>query len=103
MKITRPTKQLLTGVGSLLLIVVAMSVVGYLSAPNLLQPYCNRASTHWYAMDKVTPPDRRKPPKQAQFPDAPVRARTYASKLVAGAGLSGSSPLVGSLFVAICR
>ncbi len=38
MKITRLTKRLLTGVGSLLLLAVAMSVVGYLSAPNLLQP-----------------------------------------------------------------
>jgi len=49
---------------------------------NVLQPYCNRADTHWYVMDKATPPDSRKPPKQAQFPDAPVRARTCASKLV---------------------
>ena len=31
-----------------------------------------------------------------QFPDVVERARTYASKLVAGAGVSGSSPLVGS-------
>jgi hypothetical protein len=30
------------------------------------------------------------------FPDASGRARTRASKLVAGAGVSGSSPLVGS-------
>jgi hypothetical protein len=60
-------------------------------------PYCNRAGTHWYTMDKVRLPDRREPPKQAQFPDAPVRASIYASKLVAGAGVSGSSPLVGSL------
>jgi hypothetical protein len=82
MKITRPTKQLLTGVGSLLLLAVAMSVVGYLSAPNLLQPYCNRASTCWYTMDKATPQDHRNPPKYAQFPDAPVRASMYASKLV---------------------
>jgi hypothetical protein len=48
--------------------------------------YCNRADTHWYTMDKATPPDHRKPPKQAQFPDAPGLARTCASKLVAGAG-----------------
>ena len=32
---------------------------------NVLQPYCNRADTHWYTMDKTTSPDRRKPPKQA--------------------------------------
>src|SRR5918992_2495914 len=38
--------------------------------------------------------------KQAQFPDVVERARTYASKLVAGAEVSGSSPLVGSLFFA---
>jgi hypothetical protein len=44
--------------------------------------YCNRADTHWYTMDKVIPPDHRKPPKQAQFPDASGRARTPASKLV---------------------
>src|SRR5215204_3823565 len=45
-------------------------------------PYCNGAGTHWYTMDKVIPPDHRKPPKQAQLADAPVQARTYASKLV---------------------
>jgi hypothetical protein len=61
-------------------------------------PYCNQADTHWYTIDKATPPDDRKPPKQAPYSDAPVQARTYASKLVAGAGVSGSSPLVGSLF-----
>src|SRR5215204_4656648 len=47
-------------------------------------------------MDKVRLPDRRKPPKQARFPDALGRAKTDSSKLVAGAGVSGSSPLVGS-------
>jgi hypothetical protein len=47
-------------------------------------------------MDKPTPPIHRNPHKQAQFPDALGRARMYASKLVAGAGVSGSSPLVGS-------
>ena len=36
-------------------------------------------------------------PKLAQFPDASGKARTHSSKLVAGAGVSGSSPLVGSL------
>ena len=30
---------------------------------SVLQPYCNRADTPWYTMDKVTPPDHRKPPK----------------------------------------
>ena len=69
-----------------------------LMVTHVLQPYCNRASTHWYTMDKATPPDHRKPPKQAQFPDAQGRASMCASKLVAGAGVSGSSPLVGSLF-----
>jgi|SRR5215211_1116582 hypothetical protein len=49
-------------------------------------PYCNRADTHWYTMDKSTPSDHRKCPKQARFPDAQGRARMYASKLVAGAG-----------------
>jgi hypothetical protein len=48
----------------------------------VLQPYCNRADTHCYAMDKEIPPDRRKPPKQAGFPDALGRASMYASKLV---------------------
>src|ERR671913_2105236 len=62
-------------------------------------PYCSRADTHWYTMDKVRPPDHPKPPKQAQFPDAVGRASMYASKLVAGAGVSGSSPLVGSLIL----
>jgi hypothetical protein len=33
-------------------------------------PYCNRADTHWYTMDKVMPPDHQKPPKQAELPDA---------------------------------
>jgi hypothetical protein len=62
------------------------------SAPPMLDrrtycnPYCNRASTHRYTVDKAIPPDHRKPPKQAQFPDVVERARTYASKLVAGAG-----------------
>jgi hypothetical protein len=28
---------------------------------NVLQPYCNRADTGRYTMDKVTPPDDRKP------------------------------------------
>jgi hypothetical protein len=60
--------------------------------------YCNRADMHWYAMDEPTPPIHRNPHKQARFPDAPVRARTCASKLVAGAGVSGSSPLLGSSF-----
>src|SRR5829696_7245524 len=60
--------------------------------------YCNRADTHWYTMDKVTPLDHPKPPKQARFPDAPGRTRTHASKLVAGAGVSGSTPLLGSPF-----
>ena len=63
-------------------------------------PYCNRADTHWYTMDKGKPPDHRKPPKQAQFPDAPGWARTYASKLLGGAAVSGSSPLVGPSFCA---
>ena len=43
-------------------------------------------------------PDHRKPPKQAQLPDVIERPRTYASKLVAGPGVSGSSPLVGFSF-----
>ncbi len=37
-------------------------------------------------MDKAIPPDHRKPPKLAQFPDAPGRASMCASSLVAGAG-----------------
>ena len=44
--------------------------------------YCNRASTHWYTMDKATPLNRRKPPKQAQFPDALGRIGTCASQLI---------------------
>jgi hypothetical protein len=27
---------------------------------NVLQLYCSRAKTSWYAVDKVRPPDRRK-------------------------------------------
>ena len=53
-----------------------------LPTTHVLQPYCNRADTHWYTMDKGKPPDRRKPPKEAQFPDTVGRARTCASKLV---------------------
>jgi len=30
---------------------------------HVLQPYCNRADTHWYTLDKVIPPDHRKPHK----------------------------------------
>src|SRR3712207_3534640 len=41
-------------------------------------------------MDKATPPDHRKPAKQAELPDMPGRGSTYASRLVAGAGVSGS-------------
>ena len=33
-----------------------------LTTTNVLQPYCNRADTHWYTMDKGKPPDHRKPP-----------------------------------------
>src|SRR5918999_5222842 len=40
------------------------------------------SDTRWYTTDKVRPPDHRKPPKQAQFPDAVGRASMYASKLV---------------------
>ena len=40
------------------------------------------SDTHWYTMDKATPLDHRKLPKQAQFPDTPGLARTYSSKLV---------------------
>ena len=62
------------------------------------------SDTHWYAMDKATSLDDPKPPKKAQFRDALVRARTRASKLVAGAGLSGSQVRSSVLcFVAICR
>jgi hypothetical protein len=57
-----------------------------LPTTHVLQPNCNRASTRWYTIDKVTPPDHRKPPKQARFPDTLGRTRTYASKLIAGAG-----------------
>jgi hypothetical protein len=32
-------------------------------APDLLQPYCNRASTRWYTVDKTMAPDDPKPPK----------------------------------------
>jgi hypothetical protein len=53
-----------------------------LPTTHILQPYCNRAGTHWYTMDKEKPPDHRKPPTQAEFPDAPVQARTWSSKLV---------------------
>ena len=62
------------------------------SAPPMLDrrtycnPYCNRADTHWYTLDKAISPEHRKPHKQAGKPDAPVRASMYASKLVAGAG-----------------
>ena len=56
-----------------------------LTNTHVLQPYCNRASTHWYAMDKTIALDHPTPPKNAQFPDTVGRARTYASKLVAGA------------------
>ena len=48
------------------------------------------SDTHWYTMDKPIPLYRRKPPKQAQFPDTLGWVRTCASKLVTGAGISGS-------------
>ena len=60
--------------------------------PDLLQPYCNQASTRWYTMDKATLPARRRPPKQALFPDTVGRASMYASKLVAGAGVTVLKP-----------
>src|SRR5215208_7993138 len=70
------------------LIIIRKEQVSHLSLLEGIycNPYCNRADTHWYTLDKAIPPDQRKPPKQVQFPDAPVRAGTYASKLVAGAG-----------------
>ena len=57
-----------------------------LRATNVLRPYCNRADTHWYTTDTSLALAHRKPPKQAQFPDAPVRARTHSSKLVMRVG-----------------
>jgi hypothetical protein len=59
--------------------------------PRLLEwiycnPYCNRAGTHWYAMDKPMPPDHRKPPKRARFPDAVGHNRTCASQLLMSRG-----------------
>jgi hypothetical protein len=66
-------------------------------------PYCNRADTRWYTLDKTTPLENRKPPKQAQFPDAPVRARTYASKLVKRLGQRFESARRLSYFSPICR
>ena len=44
--------------------------------------YYNRASIGYYVADTCDLPKRRKPPKQAQFPDVPGWARTYSSKLV---------------------
>jgi hypothetical protein len=49
---------------------------------SVLQPYCNRADTSWYATDTRLALARRKPPEQAKLPDAPGRARTHSSKLV---------------------
>ena len=54
-------------------------------------------------MDKATPQDHRKPAKQAKFPDALGRARTCASKLVAGAGQRFESARRLSIFLGICR
>ena len=62
-----------------------------LPTAHVLQPYCNRVDTHWYAMDKTTPPDNRKRPKYAQFPDAVGRARIRASKLVMSRGKRSES------------
>jgi hypothetical protein len=44
-------------------------------------PYCNRTDTDRYAADKRAPQNYRIPPKQAEEPDAPVRAGTYAPGL----------------------
>src|SRR3712207_3474768 len=63
-----------------------------------LPTYCDWADTSWYALDRVRQPDRRKPPKQAKLPDAPGRPGQTRNEQV-----SGSSPLVGSPFIAICR
>jgi hypothetical protein len=49
------------------------------------------SDTHWYTMYKATLPDHRKLPKQALYPDTSGLARTYSSKLVAGAGQSSES------------
>jgi hypothetical protein len=43
----------------------------------LLQPYCNRAGTGTYALDKQQRCDPLKTWKIAQFSDAVVQARTY--------------------------
>ena len=83
--------------------VMSRSAIGA-ARMDLLQPYCNLADTHWHTMDKTIPPDDPKLPKYAQFPDALVRASMYASKLVTGAGVSGSQVRSPALcFIVICR
>jgi hypothetical protein len=47
------------------LIIIRKEQISHLS---LLEGiYCNRADTHWYTMDKVRLPDRRKPPNKRNF------------------------------------
>jgi hypothetical protein len=67
-------------------LLIISSAPPMLDRRNYCNPYCNRADTHWYTLDKAISPEHRKPHKQAGKPDAPVQASMCASKLVAGAG-----------------
>jgi hypothetical protein len=67
----------------------------------VLQPSLIRTGTQWTKRCRQIIENRL---EISQFPDASGRARTSASKLVAGAGVSGSQvPSSALYFLAICR
>src|SRR5918999_398842 len=59
-------------------------------APIPASAYRNPASTQQNVADELPHQRSKKVRKQAELPDASGQAKTYTSKLVAGAGVSGS-------------
>jgi hypothetical protein len=60
------TDPYMLGVGSIYGIVNAPLPHNLIPTTHVLQPYCNRADTRWYTLDKRTLPIHRNPHKQAE-------------------------------------
>src|SRR5215212_7751924 len=69
------TDPYMLGLGSIYGIEYAPLPLKLIPTRKYCNPYCNRADTHWYTMDKPIPPDRRKSRKQAN-------SRTHRYRLV---------------------
>ena len=54
----------------------------FFAAGKLLQPYCNRAGTGTYAVDKLSPRLSQNTCKIAELADGLVQARTHHSRLL---------------------